>query len=610
MSQTIFPNIDPDVTSGNTLATLLNDFKDAVASGFSGTSRPTNLQAGGYWIDTTNNPTWDYKIYDGTDDTTVFSVNTTTGVASIASADTMFEIAKISADSVGAILRLHKERIASGGQTLADDTLGEIQFRGTRSTGVEVTQTRIRSLTTEDTTASNQGADLIFEATAAGTASLAEVMRIKNGNLAVGTQTATDKLHVLGDIKSQKSSDDAVGAFVKVAKKRASGLGQVQNNDVLGTLMFRSTDDAGTEFDSVAIEASARELQTSSAQASQLRIRTKRTGQTSFTTQVTIGENVTVDTNLTVTGNLTVNGTTTSVNSTTLDVADSNISVNKGGNQAAANTNKAGIKVEMSDATHAQIGYDSTKASKFVIGNVGSEAEIADVSSAQTLTNKTITGATINNPARAGVKEGTESSLTTYAASATNGQFAFATDTKVMYQVIDNALVPVGAGGGGTTLNWNKTGDSSPVTEDVDGFRFESFDNSSSQEIYAVLTVPSSYRAGKPIKLKYGQFFANVTSGNVFFKAATALIQSTTVLGTYPNIHNSTNTQVTVSGTANTVNSIGDIDLSSSTGQINGVAIAPGDKLRIRLFRDNAAESSPAAADARLMIENFEPTFS
>jgi hypothetical protein len=44
----------------------------------------------------------------------------------------------------------------------------------------------------------------------------------------------------------------------------------------------------------------------------------------------------------------------------------------------------------MSDATDVQIGYDSTLASRFKIGDIGAEAEIADVSSIQTLTNKTI----------------------------------------------------------------------------------------------------------------------------------------------------------------------------------------------------------------------------
>lgn len=103
--------------------------------------------------------------------------------------------------------------------------------------------------------------------------------------------------------------------------------------------------------------------------------------------------NKTFDNNVTVTGDLTVNGTTTTINTSTLDVTDANITVNNGGNQATADANDAGITVEMSDATDAIIGYDSTLTSKFHIGEVGSVAEIADVSSAQTITNKTVVAA-------------------------------------------------------------------------------------------------------------------------------------------------------------------------------------------------------------------------
>jgi hypothetical protein len=93
---------------------------------------------------------------------------------------------------------------------------------------------------------------------------------------------------------------------------------------------------------------------------------------------------------LTVDGDLTVNGTTTSVNTTDLEVEDANITVNKNGNQASANTQSAGFTVEMSDATDARIGYDSTTESKFTAGEVGTEHEIVTTNHAQTIINKTI----------------------------------------------------------------------------------------------------------------------------------------------------------------------------------------------------------------------------
>lgn len=265
-------------------------------------------------------------------------------------------------------------------------------------------------------------------------------------------------------------------------------------------------------------------------------------------------DNLTGINDLTMAGNLTVNGTQTIINTTDLEVTDGNITVNKGGTLASANLQTAGLTVEMTDATDAAWGFDSTITSKFKLGEVGDEREVvttthsqaisnktinadnntisdlevdnlktgvlttdlnnvvddtklpsskavkdyvaqeiatkdeaseiafdpssstltslnvqdaideadtkaeshinasdnvhgigatADVvgtDTAQTLTNKTIQGASIETPARLDTKQDTEANLVTYALTATNGQLCFATDTKVMYQVIDTEL--------------------------------------------------------------------------------------------------------------------------------------------------------------------------
>lgn len=64
-----------------------------------------------------------------------------------------------------------------------------------------------------------------------------------------------------------------------------------------------------------------------------------------------------------------------------------------------------------------------------------------------TITNATIQDASIETPIRLDVKQDILTNLETYATTASDGQIVFATDEKKMFQVIDNALEPIGAGG-------------------------------------------------------------------------------------------------------------------------------------------------------------------
>ena len=91
--------------------------------------------------------------------------------------------------------------------------------------------------------------------------------------------------------------------------------------------------------------------------------------------------------NVIVTGDFTVNGTETVLNVQTLEVEDNNILINNNGTDATAED--AGITVERT-GVNGVILYQDSLASKFKIGSLGDERQVATVSHTQTLANKTI----------------------------------------------------------------------------------------------------------------------------------------------------------------------------------------------------------------------------
>jgi len=104
---------------------------------------------------------------------------------------------------------------------------------------------------------------------------------------------------------------------------------------------------------------------------------------------------VNVGGDINLTGNLNITGSLNESSITNLSVADLTIRTNKGGTTAGAAG--AGLQVEGdSAALIAAITYNSASASKFQIGDGTTQKDIVDVSSTQTLTNKTIGGSQIS----------------------------------------------------------------------------------------------------------------------------------------------------------------------------------------------------------------------
>jgi len=148
--------------------------------------------------------------------------------------------------------------------------------------------------------------------------------------------------------------------------------------------------------------------------------------------------------NVTIPGDLTVNGTTTTVNTATLDVADANITINDGGNDATSEG--AGLTVERT-STDGSLVYEDALTSKFKCGALGSEIEIVTTTASQTITSKDIdlTG-TASATNRAVMSSDTTVNLTSL--SRKKGAIYF-DDTTSTYKGDDGtSLISLGGGSG------------------------------------------------------------------------------------------------------------------------------------------------------------------
>ena len=295
MSQTIFADINPAATSGTQLATHLNDFKAALMSGMSGTARPAETLAGGYWVDTTNDPTyWSYKMYTGAADVEIFRLNLTTATASITGADSTFDILKVTADAVGPILKLIKRRIASNGQVLSGDIVGQLQVIGRANDSSNPVVANMKVVALENQTASASGVYISWETTPALSATAVEHMRLMNGLFGVGTVAPDAVIHAKGatGIKSEYVADVATPAKITIQKSRLAGTGATQNGDEIAELVVNTTDDTTAKVQSAGIKAVATEAHTTTARGTKLAFYTSPTGGTTPTSKMEIGDKV------------------------------------------------------------------------------------------------------------------------------------------------------------------------------------------------------------------------------------------------------------------------------------------------------------------------------
>lgn len=141
-----------------------------------------------------------------------------------------------------------------------------------------------------------------------------------------------------------------------------------------------------------------------------------------------------------------------------------------------------------------------------------------------------------------------------------------------------------GSAGGGASLEWFEDTDA-PIFQMLSSHPVWRFSYGVSQYLYGSLRVPQSYVAGSPIKVLLPVLSLQSADTNLMQTLATLVRTGTDAYTSTTNQRTSTNSAVTnTGGTQNKFQTV-TLDLTSTTGTINSVAVDAGDLILVRLTR-------------------------
>lgn len=186
-----------------------------------------------------------------------------------------------------------------------------------------------------------------------------------------------------------------------------------------------------------------------------------------------------------------------------------------------------------------------------------------------------------------------------------DGMIRFNSTLNVYEGYRSGAWNTLGGGGGGGSLRWVEGANAPTPGVDTAFNEIYQFQSGLSQTLYTLIKVPKGYTAGSAVKL-YLPFYSPDSSGTAQLQTvATLLRPGTSTFSSTTNQRTSTNGAVTLgAGTVNIPQMV-TFDLSSSTGQINSVAIAADDIIAVALSRGTDTGTS----DLNALAYSAEVTF-
>lgn len=175
-------------------------------------------------------------------------------------------------------------------------------------------------------------------------------------------------------------------------------------------------------------------------------------------------------------------------------------------------------------------------------------------------------------------------------------------------QAPGGAITPLGSGGGGGGggANWVPVAGIGPVEDNEYDEKVWLFEQGAGQKLTLWAKVPTSYLAGRPIKMK-GGFYSPSSSDDWKIQATCSLVRKNNDAVTSVANQNVSNSGDIVNAVANRFNEIS-LDLSTTLGAINSIAVQPGDLIKIEIERI-APSGTEDTADIRFIPSSTEVIF-
>jgi hypothetical protein len=192
-------------------------------------------------------------------------------------------------------------------------------------------------------------------------------------------------------------------------------------------------------------------------------------------------------------------------------------------------------------------------------------------------------------------------------ASPATGLVVYDTDLNGLFAYNGTVWSAMGSGGGGGALQWVEASGNTPTPTEENLNKVYLYESAQAQELYAAIKVPSSYVAGNQINLKVPWYSPDVSGTALIQTVATLIRSGTDAITSTTNQRTSTNAAVNLA-TAALADKLNNAtcDLTSSTGQINSVAVSAGDLILVKLTRG----TDTATSDIRALVYGAEGTFS